>query len=172
MKNTQNELISSISIVNELNYLSDKYKLTDEECKNILDSYKMNNKVNITKEMEDFIIYVNGKMFYDRVVFNSIHDIPILNGKVCDMGLFYSLKCGTQYDLFDTMKSNEDIIKKTDFLLAEATPGDYLTISFDEKDYGKIYFISHDYNEDEEYRYLVANSLKELIKSMYIKEEI
>ncbi|MDR1315510.1 MAG: hypothetical protein LBK13_01445 [Spirochaetales bacterium] len=68
------------------------------------------------------------------------------------------------------MKSNNDIIGEKEFVCAEAAPGDFLVISFDEKDYGKIYFISHDANEKEEYKYLVANTMESLIKTMYIKE--
>jgi hypothetical protein len=165
-----NDLIELVNNVNELNYLSNDYKLAKNEFKKILDKYKNDFKVNITKEIEEFIIYTNGKMFFDWIVFESINDVPVFDGKTGDLGLFYSLKAGTQYYTFGTMESNEDIIEKTDFIFAEATPGDYLVISFGEKDYGKIYFISHDFNEKEQHKYLVANSLDELIKSMHKKD--
>ena len=61
--------------------------------------------------------------------------------------------------------------RTTDFLFAEATPGDYLTISFDETDYGEIYFVGHDMGENEPNRILVANSLEELINSMFLKDD-
>jgi hypothetical protein len=164
-------LIEMVKKVNKLNYLSNDYKLSKNEFQKILNKYKNEYKINITKDIEEFIIFVNGKMFFDWVVFEAISDIPVFDGKTGDLGLFYSLKNGTQYYTFEAMESNSDIIKKTDFIFAEATPGDYLVISFDEKDYGKIYFISHDFNENEQYKYLAANTLEELIKKMYIKKE-
>jgi hypothetical protein len=165
-----NGLVDSIKKVNELNYLSNDYKLPKSEFKKILANYKKNKKINISEELEEFIIFVNGKMFYDWVVFKSINNVPVFNEKIGDLGLFYSLKKDTQYYSFGVMESNNDIIGEKEFVFAEATPGDFLIISFDEKDYGKIYFISHDTNEKEEYKYLVADTMENLIKNMYIKE--
>jgi hypothetical protein len=164
-----NKLIERIKKVDELNYLSNDYKLPKKEFKNILKSYKKEFGLVIEEEIEDFILFVNGKMFFDWVIFKSINDIPVAGGNICDVGLFYSLKKGTQYDGITVMKSNRDIIKITDFLLAEASPGDFIVISFDKNDYGKIYFISHDFNEDESYRYLVAETIEDYIGSMGLK---
>jgi hypothetical protein len=166
----ENELIRAIKKVDELNYLSNDYKLPKKDFKNILKSYMEEFHLFIEKEIEEFILFVNGKMFFNWVVFKSINDIPVFDGRIGDVGLFYSLKKGTQYDGISIMNSNRDIIKTTDFLLAEATPGDFIVISFEKNDYGKIYFVSHDFNEEESYRYLVADTIDDYIKSMVIKE--
>jgi hypothetical protein len=166
----ENELIRAIKKVDELNYLSNDYKLPKKDFKNILKSYMEEFNLFIEKEIEEFILFVNGKMFFNWVVFKSINDIPVFDGRIGDIGLFYSLKKGTQYDGISIMNSNRDIIKTTDFLLAEATPGDFIVISFEKNDYGKIYFVSHDFNEEESYRYLVADTIDDYIKSMVIKE--
>jgi hypothetical protein len=168
-RNMANELITAIKKVNDLNYLSNDYKSPINEFRKILKEYEKRVSVKIVPEIAEFIVFVNGKMFYDWVVFKSINDIPVFDGKIGDIGLFYSLKDGMQYDIFPTMRSNSDLIRKTDFLLAEATPGDFLTISFDESDYGKIYFIGHDMSVHESNRILVANTLVELINAMYVK---
>jgi hypothetical protein len=166
----ENELIRAIKEVDELNYLSNDYKLPKKDFKNILKSYMKEFDLFIEKEIEEFILFVNGKMFFNWVVFKSINDVPVFSGKIGDVGLFYSLKKGTQYDGISIMNSNRDIIKTTDFLLAEATPGDFIVISFDKNDYGKIYFVSHDFKEIESCRYLVSNTIDDYIKSMVIKE--
>ena len=166
-----NELITAIKKVNKLNYISNDYKSTVKVFRNILKEYEKRVSVTILPEIAEFLVFVNGKMFYDWVVFKPINDVPVFDDNIGDIGLFYSLKDGMQYDTFPTMDSNSDIIKSTDFLFAEATPGDYLTISFNEMDYGKIYFAGHDMNENEPNRILVANSLEELIKSMFLKDE-
>ena len=161
----------AIDKVNELEYISNVYKAKISDFKERLNLAKETYSMNIDEDMEEFLLHVNGKAYYDCVVFKSINSIPVLDGCIGDIGLFYSLLSGTQYDMLATKKSNHDIIKPQDYLLAEATPGDFLVISFAEADYGKIYFISHDSNEDEEVRYLVANNIKELIDNMFVEDD-
>ena len=167
----ENELITLIKKVNPLNYISNDYELTKKEFMDILGEYEKNASVKILPEIAEFITFTNGKMFDDWILFKSINKVPIFGGKIGDISLFYSLKKGMQYDAFSVMKSNSDIIKTGDFLFAEATPGDYLTISFNESDYGKIYFIDHDADTDEPNRILVAESLQDLINSMFLKDD-
>ena len=166
-----NKLVESIKKVNEINFISNDYKLPKKDFKKILKNYIKDKKLTISEEIMEFLIFINGKMFFDWVVFKSKNKVPVFGGKIGDIGLFYSLKDGTQYYSFGVMKSNNDIIGEKDFLFAEATPGDYLIISFDAKDYGKIYFISHDSSEKEKRRYLVANTIEELIENMFVKED-
>jgi len=167
----ENELITLIKKVNPLNYITDEYKSSKNEFMNLLSEYEKKASVKILPEIAEFIAFTNGKMFDDWILFKSINKVSIFGGKIGDIGLFYSLKNGMQYDAFSAMKSNSDIIKTGDFLFAEATPGDYLTISFNESDYGKIYFIDHDADTDEPNRILVAESLQDLINSMFLKDD-
>ena len=166
-----NRLINLIKKIDELNYLSDEYKLPKKEFLKIINNYEKTKKINILEEIKEFIIFVNGKMFFDWVLFKSMNEIPVFKNKTGDLGLFYSIKEGMQYYTFEVMKSNNDIIGEKEFVFAEATPGDYLTISFEKNEYGKIYFISHDSNKNEQYKYLVANTMEELIKNMNVKNE-
>ena len=119
-----NRLINLVKKVNELNYLSDEYKLPKKEFLKILNNYEKINKINISEELKEFIIFINGKMFYDWVLFKSINEIPVFEGKIGDIGLFYSIKEGMQYYSFEVMESNKDIIGEKEFVFAEATPGD------------------------------------------------
>lgn len=166
-----NKLINSIKKVNSINYISNAYKSPKKEFVKLFETYKKEYNISVDTELEEFIIFVNGKMFWDWVVFKPVEEVPLFSSGYGDVGLFYSLKPGTQYDALTTMKYNSDIMNRTDFLLAEATPGDFIVISFDEADYGKLYFIGHDMDEDEQSRYLVANSVEEFISQMIIKED-
>lgn len=56
------------------------------------------------------------------------------------------------------LENNEDLFR-TDFLpFAEATPGDYIAFNMQEQ---SVYFISHDFSENEQSHIKIADSLKD-----------
>ena len=106
--------------------------------------------------MEDILIKYHGYSFNNEVGFNVTTHIPILGNSIfLEFGQFLSLY---QKDLFDILENNDDLFR-TDFLpFAEATPGDYIAFSMQEQ---SVYFISHDFSENEQSHIKIADSLKD-----------
>lgn len=164
-------LKEAIDKIDKLEYISNAYKVAESDFRERYNLIKKLYAMIIDVKMESFLLYVNGKSYYECVRFNSINSIPVYNGNVGDIGLFYSLVTGVQYDMLARKISNNDIIMPQDWLLAEASPGDFIVISFASVDYGKFFFISHDSNENEQTRYLVANNIEDFIDSLFIDNE-
>jgi hypothetical protein len=93
-------------------------------------------------------------------------DIPILGeSNFLEFGMFLTLN-ESPYKIEAHIKSNEDLFGKEFFPFAEATPGDYIAYNMIDN---KVYFISHDFNENEKFRFKISENLKSYFMSL--KEE-
>lgn len=161
-----NKLIKAIEQVNTLSYIADEYRIGKEASAVALKAFGKRAEVGIEPEIAEFLEFINGKMFSDWVIFRSTNDVPLFLDRKGDVPLFYSLRAGVQYDTFSTMRANRDLFHPKDLLLVGLSTGDYLVISFDTADYGRLYFVGRDVVQGSPNRILVADSLADWIGTM------
>lgn len=113
----------------------------------------------VPKPLRDIMIKYHGYSFNNEVGFNvSIH-IPILgNSTFLEFGQFLSLYQEAPVYLLDILENNDDLFGYDFLPFAEATPGDYIALNINEQ---SVYFISHDFSENEQSHIKIADSLKD-----------
>ena len=99
-------LKEAIDKVDELEYISNAYRMAESDFRERYNLIKNSYAMIIDAKMESFLLYVNGKSYYECVHFNSINPICVYDGNVGDIGLFYSLITGIQYDMLARKISN------------------------------------------------------------------
>ena len=110
----------------------------------------------VPKLLRDILIKYHGYSFNNEVGFNVTTHIPILGNSIfLEFGQFLSMY---QKDLFDILENNEDLFRTDILPFAEATPGDYIAFNMQEQ---SVYFISHDFSENEQSHIKIADSLKD-----------
>ncbi len=105
-----------------------------------------------------------GTYFTEIVGFEVNQSIPILGeDSFLDFGQFFNFNA-----ILGTSQSNEDLFQKGFLPFAEATPGDFIALSLID---GSIYFISHDFGDDEESHFKIAESLKIYLTQLKMNNE-
>ena len=113
----------------------------------------------IPELLRDILRKYHGYSFNKDIGYNVTVQIPILGDSTfLDFGQFLSLYPKAPLYLFDILENNEDIFGHDFLPFAEATPGDYIALNINEQ---SVYFISHDFSENEQSHIKIADSLKD-----------
>jgi hypothetical protein len=125
-------------------------------------------KTKIDSILKDTWKSYNGKIFSEIVGIGVEKDIPILEGsKFIDFGRFFSL--GDNGDgVIDIIKSNDGIFGKEFLPFAEALEGDFFAYNINNK---TIYFILHDFNDQEEPTHKIAENAEQFFLSLTKEED-
>ena len=153
------------AIFNHFNSLGGLHNVSQE---NLLKPYGFNDEIKLVKEylkrdipklLWDILKEYQGYSFNDEVGFDVTVKIPILgNSTFLEFGQFLSLCQETPLYLLDVLRENSDIFGHCFLPFAEATPGDYIALNVNEQ---YVYFISHDFSDEEQSHIKIANSLKD-----------
>lgn len=153
------------AIFNHFNSLGGLYNVSQE---NLLDTRIFNDEIKLIEEylkrdipklLWNILKKYQGHTFNDEVGFNVTTNIPILgNSTFLEFGQFLSLCQEASLYLLDVLENNSDIFGHDFLPFAEATPGDYIALNISEQ---SVYFISHDFSDNEQSQIKIANSLKD-----------
>lgn len=127
---------------------------------NILEEYFSSKINNIL--LETWFQY-NGQIFKESIGIEVKENIPIWgDSKFIDFGRFFSI-VNRGDNVFGMIKSNDDIFNKHFLPFSEALEGDFFAYNIIDKG---VYYILHDFNENEKPNYKVSDSVEDFFLSL------
>ncbi|GIM56718.1 SMI1/KNR4 family protein [Capnocytophaga canimorsus] len=108
---------------------------------------------------------LNGIMFNNEIGIEADDKIPTLEKRqFIEFTRFFAIEDKGDYVL-EILKSNNDIFEKKYIPFAEALDGDFFAIN---NQNNAIYYIMHDFNDDEKYAYIVSKNVESFFMSLQI----
>ncbi|WP_430406426.1 SMI1/KNR4 family protein [Fluviicola sp.] len=128
--------------------------------------FEIHHKVSLDKDFCDFIEELGFKDFNEWIKTTTIDQIPIFTGKVCDYHKFYGFGEGEQ-SIDYLIELTDQLINSNDYIpFAEGASGDYICISIKPESKGKIFYMHHE-SDDEDDLYSVANSIRDFLNNSF-----
>lgn len=130
------------------------------------EEFELKYNLKLDMNFKDFIQRIGFKDFNDWIKTTTIDQIPIYSDKVCDYHKIYGFGFGNQ-GIEYLMDLTDQLIDSSKYIpFAEGASGDYICISIIPKSKGKIFYIHHE-SDDEDDLYLVANSIKDFLNHSF-----
>jgi len=107
----------------------------------------------------------NGMMFNNEIGIKPNDKIPTLEkGEFIEFLRFFSIEDKGDF-ILEMLKNNSDIFEKKYIPFAEALEGDFFALN---NENNTIYYIMHDFNDDEKYSYRVSNDVESFFMSLQL----
>lgn len=108
---------------------------------------------------------LNGMIFNNEIGIKPNDKIPTLEkGEFIEFTRFFSIEDKGDFVL-EMLKSNNDIFEKKYIPFAEALEGDFFALN---NENNMIYYIMHDFNDDEKYAYRVSKNVENFFMSLQL----
>ncbi|MFJ1430568.1 SMI1/KNR4 family protein [Capnocytophaga canimorsus] len=108
---------------------------------------------------------LNGALFNNEIGIEVNDQIPTLEkGQFIEFTRFFTVEDKGDYVL-EMLKSNNDIFAQKYIPFAEALEGDFFALNNEDN---AIYYIIHDFNDDEKYAYIVSKNVESFFMSLQI----
>lgn len=108
---------------------------------------------------------LNGVMFNNEIGIEPNDEIPTLEkGEFIEFTRFFAIEDKGD-DVLEMLKSNNDIFEKKYIPFAEALEGDFFALNNEDN---AIYYIMHDFNDDEKYAYKVSENVENFFTSLQV----
>ena len=126
--------------------------------------------ITLENDFKDFIKEVGFNGFVEWVCTSTIEQIPAYIDKICDYHTIYGFGEGKR-SIDYLMDLTDQLIDSSKYIpFADGASGDYLCVSILPESKGKIFYMHHESDEEDDL-FLVANSIRELLDNSYVLRE-